>query len=261
LRRQDLVTIRRTPYFRLVGRLSHADLRRVTRFLAALEPGVESDPIPRPTLVALCDVVGADEAEYFELRRADRFPLAHAQSHDWDEAAGSDEALRAVGHQNPLRWRRWHPADGPMRMSALISRRALRRLEFHDAFLRPNRLTDALKVWLHSDAVSVACIQLWQHSGTFAEREEDILGVLHHHLVRTRSEAMLPAPARSASAGLTRREAEVLTWAMRGESDDAIGRRLGMAGGTAGKHLEHAFAKLGVHSRSEALWHLGRRTH
>lgn len=158
--REPLVAIRRAAYFRDVGRLSHTDLRRLTRFLTTLEPGPTLDPIPRSVAAELRDLIGADEAEYFEFRRSDRGTIAHAQSHDWDEAPGSNEALIAFGHQNPLAWRRWHPADGALRMSARISRRALGQLEFHDAFLRPNRLTDTLKVWLHSDAHSVACVQL-----------------------------------------------------------------------------------------------------
>jgi DNA-binding CsgD family transcriptional regulator len=239
-----------------MGRLSQRDLRGITRFLASLEPGPAHDPIPRPAVAALRDLIGADEAEYFEFRRADRGTIAHAQSHDWHDAAGTDEALTAYGHENPLGWRQWRPADGPMRMSQRISRRALGRLGFHDAFLRPNRLTDALKVWLHSDEDSVACVQLWLHGPTFSQRQEDLLAIVQHHLAHVRSDAIGHSPAPAPAVGLTRREAEVLTWAIRGASDDGIGARLGMATATVGKHLEHAFGKLGVHSRAEALWRI-----
>jgi DNA-binding CsgD family transcriptional regulator len=143
-----------------------------------------------------------------------------------------------------------------MRMSQRISRRQLGRLGFDGSFLRPNRLTDALKVWLHSDDHSVACVQLWLHGSTFSQRQEDVLAVLQHHLARARAEAMCDAPSPASGPGLTRREAEVLSWAVRGDSDEAIAARLGMATATAGKHLEHAFAKLGVHSRAEALWRI-----
>ena len=228
---------------------------RVTRFLTALEPGPADDPIPRPALAALRDLIGADEAEYFEFRR-DRAKLAHTQSHDWDEAPGSDEALVTFGYQNPLGWRRWRPADGPRRLTTSISPRALLRLEFYDGLMRPNGLTDLLKIWVHRDEHSVACVQLWNRGGVFDDRQEDMLSVVHQHLARTRAEAIAKVSNRSPRVGLTRREAEVLTWAMRGEADGAIGDRLGMATATVGKHLEHAFAKLGVHSRSEALWRI-----
>jgi DNA-binding CsgD family transcriptional regulator len=237
-----------------VGRLSQADLRHITRFLTALQPGTARDPFTRSTLAALTELIGADSAEYFELRRLDRGVIASVESQDFEEAPGSDEALRAFGHQNPLRWRRWHPGHGPMRLSALTTRRALERLAFHDTYLRPNRLTDLLKVWLHSDDASVACVQLWRSGSTFDQRAEDLLAVLQHHLARARSDAIARAGEPQASESLTRREVEVLTWAMRAEPDEAIGARLGMSTATVGKHLEHAFEKLGVHSRTEALW-------
>jgi DNA-binding CsgD family transcriptional regulator len=231
----------------------------VTGFLAGFEPGTADDPVPRPSLVAVRDLIGADQAEYFEFRRSDRALVAHAQSHAWDEAPGTDEAILALGYQNPLRWQRWHPADGPLRLSTQISRRALQRLAFHDAVMRPNGLTDILKVWLHSDAGSVACLQLWMRGSTFGQRQEDILGVLQHHLVHLRTVAMQAAAGTEAGAWLSRREVEVLTWAVRGEKDQAIGERLGISAATVGKHLEHAFATLGVHSRVEALWRMTAR--
>jgi DNA-binding NarL/FixJ family response regulator len=91
---------------------------------------------------------------------------------------------------------------------------------------------------------------------TFDQRQEDILAVLQHHLVHLRTVAMQAAVGTEAGASLSRREVEVLTWAVRGEQDHAIGERLGISAATVGKHLEHAFATLGVHSRAEALWRM-----
>lgn len=52
--------------------------------------------------------------------------------------------------------------------------------------------------------------------------------------------------------GLTRREAEVLTWVARGKSNAEIAAALFIAPGTVKKHLEHIYAKLGVRTRTEA---------
>ena len=239
-----------------MARVEVADLGRITRLLASARSTI-AEPVPYHTLVELRDLVGADAAEYFEMRRADRGVLAHVQTADGEPAPGSAEALRRYGAQNPLNWRRWRPDDGPMRLSARISRRALERLEFYQGFLRANGLTDNLKVWLHSDAESAACVQLWRIGGTFSQRDEDVLGVLHRHLIHLRAEARSRTPVASRTdATLTRREAEILTWAARGESDATIAARFGMSPATVGKHLENAFAALGVHSRTEALWRL-----
>ena len=232
-------------------------MRRVARFLTATAPGSPADPLPVPTLAALRDLLNADDAEYFELRRADRGVIAHSETENPDPVAGSDEALTQFGEQNPLSWRHWGPADGAMRLSGRIGRHALERLDFYQAYLRPNGATDILKVWLHSSDESAACLQFWRLGGHFSTRDEDLLSVLHQHLRRLRFDALAgPAALFAADATLTRREAEIVSWAVRGESDAAIARRLGTAPGTVGKHLEHAFAALGVHSRVEALWRL-----
>ncbi|HKS38527.1 MAG TPA: response regulator transcription factor [Verrucomicrobiae bacterium] len=52
--------------------------------------------------------------------------------------------------------------------------------------------------------------------------------------------------------GLTPREAEVLLWVAQGKSNADIGIILGMSEGTAKKHLEHIFEKLGIESRNAA---------
>jgi DNA-binding CsgD family transcriptional regulator len=236
-----------------MGRLSTSDLRGVFGFLDATVLGTPTDPIPRPTLIALRHLVGADEAEYFELRRRDRAVLGVSTSDEFVDAPGTDEALAVVGHQNPLNWRRWHPAHGALRLSAVIRRQELLRLEFHDAFMRPNRLRDTLKVWLWSSDDSAACVQLWRRDTDFGPREQDILEVLQHHLIDLRHRSRTGALPVITEATLTVREAEVLTWAARGESDAAIGARLGLSPATVGKHLEHAYAALAVHSRAEAV--------
>lgn len=236
-----------------MGRLSTSDLRGVFGFLGGAVIGTPSDPIPRPTLVALRRLLNADESEYFELRRSDRAVLGSSTSHEFVDAPGTEEALAVVGGQNPLNWRRWHPAHGALRLTEVTRRRELRRLGFYDAYMRPNRLRDTLKVWLFSSERSAACVQLWRRDGEFTRHDQDVLAVLQHHLIEMRERARNGATFLGASRGLTVREAEVLTWAVQGESDAAIGTRLRLSPATVGKHLEHAYSALGVHSRAEAL--------
>jgi len=52
--------------------------------------------------------------------------------------------------------------------------------------------------------------------------------------------------------GLTRREAEVLTWLARGKTNSEIGKIVEMSARTVEKHLEHIFQKLGVENRTAA---------
>jgi HD-GYP domain-containing protein (c-di-GMP phosphodiesterase class II) len=57
---------------------------------------------------------------------------------------------------------------------------------------------------------------------------------------------------RERPAGLTAREVEVLRLLARGVSNKEIARRLVISGSTAGKHVEHIYAKLDVSSRAAA---------
>jgi DNA-binding CsgD family transcriptional regulator len=239
-----------------MGRVSEPELRRVFGFLASAVLGTPADPLPRRSLVALRDLLDADEAEYFELRRSDRAVLAASTSDDVEDAPGSDEALAIYGDQNPLNWRRWHPAHGSLRLSGMVRRRELLSLGFYDGFMRPNHLRDTLKVWLWSSSESAACIQLWRREDDFTRREQDMLAVLHQQLIDVRERSLAAATWPAAEASLTVREAEILTWAARGLSDERIGARLGLSAATVGKHLEHAYAALEVHSRAEAIGRL-----
>ena len=236
-----------------MGRVSDADLRAIFGFLGTARHGGARDPIPQVTLVLLRDLLDADHADYFELRRSDRAVIGMAESHEDPDVPGSEEAMHRFGYQNPLNWRRWRPADGPMRLSGRIRRREFERTGFYDGFMRPNRLRDLLKVWLWSSAESAACIQLSRRDGDFTRRDQDVLGVLHQHLAAMRDRALACEPSRPSVTGLTVREAEILTWAARGATDAEIATRLGIATATVGKHLEHAYHTLGVHSRAEAM--------
>jgi DNA-binding CsgD family transcriptional regulator len=51
---------------------------------------------------------------------------------------------------------------------------------------------------------------------------------------------------------LTRKEAEVLYWVVKGKINRDIGDILGSSPMTVKKHLEHVFAKLGVETRTAA---------
>ena len=244
-----------------MSRLTEADLGHMMAFLASAPTGTHADPVPASTMVALRNLIGADAAEYFELRRDNRAVLAASQSGPWQSTPGSEEAMDAFGVQNPIRWRLWQPADGALRLSGRIGRRDLLRLEFYQLGMRPNGLRDIMKVWLWSSQASVACIQLWRHDADFTCREQDLLGAVQSGLIRLRREAMTIDTWASPEAdpSLTRREAEVLLLACRGVSDVAVADELGMSPDTVGKHLQHAYDKLGVHSRSEAQWRLTRR--
>ena len=234
-----------------MGQVHGSDLRRILEFIGAASVGTRSDPLPRATLVAIRDLIGADEAVYFELRRTDRATIAYAESDDVVSAPGTDEAMLTYTAQNPIGWLRWTPAHGALSDVDRIRRRDLERLEFHGSSFDRNRLRDALKVWLFDADGSIACVLLWRYGSDFTRREQDIMGVIHQDLIRLREEALAGRASWTGDgAALTLREAEALVWAVRGHSHAEIADRLGLSSATVGKHLEHAYEKLGVRSRA-----------
>jgi DNA-binding response OmpR family regulator/DNA-binding CsgD family transcriptional regulator len=58
--------------------------------------------------------------------------------------------------------------------------------------------------------------------------------------------------SRLATASLTAREAEVLSWIAKGKTNRDVGDILGLSPRTVNKHLEHVFEKLGVETRAAA---------
>ena len=58
--------------------------------------------------------------------------------------------------------------------------------------------------------------------------------------------------SRLATASLTPRETEVLSWIAKGKTNRDVGEILGMSPRTVNKHLEHVFEKLGVETRAAA---------
>ena len=61
-----------------------------------------------------------------------------------------------------------------------------------------------------------------------------------------------PSASRLATASLTPRETEVLSWIAKGKTNRDVGEILGMSPRTVNKHLEHVFEKLGVETRAAA---------
>ncbi len=61
-------------------------------------------------------------------------------------------------------------------------------------------------------------------------------------------------PARFKSLGLTKRETEILFWLTQGKTDGVIARLCGISQRTVQKHAEHIFIKLGVETRTAAVF-------
>ncbi len=97
---------------------------------------------------------------------------------------------------------------------------------------------------------------LWRDEGDtpFSERDRLLLTLLRPHLgaIRQRIEA-----ERHSAPSLTPRQLELMRRVARGDTNRRIARDLGLSEATVRKHLENAYARLDVHSRTEALARVG----
>jgi two-component system nitrate/nitrite response regulator NarL len=81
---------------------------------------------------------------------------------------------------------------------------------------------------------------------------EELVARVRRALIRTRS-LRSKRSARADALGLTGREDEILKLLASGLSHQAIADRLVISPKTVTTHVQHIFAKLGVHSRAEAV--------
>jgi DNA-binding CsgD family transcriptional regulator len=233
--------------------LSARDIRQVVGFLQRAADAPDGDPFSRPMLRELGALIGADLVEYFEIRQADRAGLAYTTSDDQQASPDVVDGFERYRHQNPIGAFRWTPGAGAVVLSSVVSARKLRGLGFYQSFLRPLHIQDQLKVWLRRSPETAVCVSLDRSDGVFSEREAAMLEVLQPHLRllhdgrRAAARTALPDDAR-----LTRREAQILVCVLAGHRTREIADLLVISPNTVRKHLEHAYAKLGVRGRAEA---------
>lgn len=245
-----------------MSRVSTIQLRAICGFLEGAydsvahdvhEPDCGRGALPTVVLRGLMSLVGADAAESFQLRRGDFEDAPHTSTRDTDEPLVIG-AFRGRGGVNPISAFAWSPADGPQRLSALVSRRRLQSLPMYRLALEPHGIRDQLKVWLWSSGDAAACVNLDRMGGLFDDRDRAVLAVLQQHLAAMRESLMTASDNQENRRieALTVREAQVLTWASRGRRNREIAELLFISPATVRKHLENAYAKLGVGNRMQA---------
>ena len=238
--------------------VSQHDLRRIVAFLhhAAEAPG--DDPFSPAVLSQLGELIPAELVEYFHLRLSDRSGLAYRLSGEEQAPVGLVDAFEAFRHQNPLSAARWAPDDGAVRLSADVPDRMLRGLEWYREFLEPMGIRDQLKVWLARTRDAAVCVSLNRCEGRFSDRDATVLDVLQPHLLALHAMAIRGAAIEETEPMLTKREAQVLVCLLSGRDNRSIAEMLFISPHTVRKHLEHAYEKLGVRNRAEAMAQLVR---
>jgi DNA-binding CsgD family transcriptional regulator len=134
-----------------------------------------------------------------------------------------------------------------LKISDFVSLRQLHRTDYYDCVLRPFRIEHQMRLFLAAPLGTSRVLSFSRRrvDRDFSERDRTLLELLRPFLV--------PVCARNGHTSLTEREAEILRWVARGKTNREIASLLCVSPHTVRKHLEHAYEKLGVHTRTAAI--------
>jgi RNA polymerase sigma factor (sigma-70 family) len=193
---------------------------------------------PEPVLEALGRLVPCDVVAFHE-----RGGIVYAGGPKGTVTPEIRAAHRRFAHQDPLR-----PADGARTVEDFGSIHDYRRTDLYRCVDRPLGVEHMLQLYV-DPVVSDARLEFDRSETGFGERDRSVLELLLPHL---RQFARRARP-RAALARLSPREREILEHVSHGRTNVEIARALGISAETVRKHLENAYAKLGVHNRTGAL--------
>lgn len=231
-------------------RLSEVDYRGALEVLRVAGEIDGPMPFPEPLLRAIRRLVRCDVVAYHEQ------PLGQPALAFTGEPLGAmTPDIRAAEvrywRQDPM-----VPADGARKFSDFLSRREYHRLELYQEVSRPLGVEFMMRLWLDPQGGRGARLEFDRAGLDFDERDRAVLDTLLPHLrqhrlrVARRRHPEVHAPG--ATERLTRREYEVVELVAEGRSNAEVARQLWISPLTVRKHLENAYAKLGVHSRTAA---------
>ena len=152
-------------------------------------------------------------------------------------------AHRRLKHQDPLQ-----PADGARKLTDFVSRRVYRRRELYQSVDQPLGAEYIMQMWLSPSGAGEARFEFDRGRSDFDERDRAALDLLLPHLRQLHRRAV----ARPTTV-LTRRESEILAQVAEGRTNGEIAWLLRRSPHTIRKHLENAYEKLGVHTRTAAV--------
>jgi DNA-binding CsgD family transcriptional regulator len=233
-------------------RLCEADYRNVLGVLREAGAVDGGNPFPEPVLEAVRRLVPCDVVAYHERLEGDT-----ERTIVWTgEPRG---VVTPEVHAAGLRYQEQDlltPVDGARKYSDVLSRREFERLELYQEVCRPVGVEYMMRLWLSPHGVSEARLELDRADGDFGERDRAVLDLLLPHLRQfSRSAARRRTRTRLGHRGdrLTSRERQILTRVARGETNAEVGWQLGISAETVRKHLENAYEKLDVHTRTAAV--------
>jgi DNA-binding CsgD family transcriptional regulator len=230
-----------------VARILASDYRKAFEVLSAAGEAEGGLAFPEPVLQALRELVPCDVVTFHERSASPERVLVYAGEPLGEVTAEIRTAHRRLKHEDPLR-----PAEGARKVTDFISLREFRRCEFYHRVHRPLGIEYMLQLYLDPRRTD-ARLEFDRVDSDFGERDRNVLDLLLPHLRQVLRSAEHRPPGPSGSAALTSRELECIAHVAQGRTNGEVGHALGISPGTVRKHLENAYEKLGVHTRTGAV--------
>jgi DNA-binding CsgD family transcriptional regulator len=233
-------------------RLCQRDVRDALDFVHAASSADSSEPFAEPVVELLGRIVPGEFVDYSEWSTAEGPRVTMAVEHPVVSIPPDVvEARREYCCSYPLSVMRRSSAKRALKVSDFLSLRELHRLDYYDSVLRPFRIEHQMRLWLSAPTGTARFFSFSRLAGQrdFGERERSLLELLRPSLVAIRDRFEPPTNGVS----LTEREEEILRWVARGKTNQEIAALLVVSPHTVRKHLENAYEKLGVHTRTAAI--------
>lgn len=237
-------------------RLDAGDLERVGRFVAEAGSIDGDEPFPPAFLAALRRLVPCDSVSFCELDRIAQRELGYASVPD--ETGGSEPELDywTARAEHPIC--HYHETTGDWRayrLSDFVEMRRFRSSRIYAEWFRPLQVERLITVGLDAPLSHTKVFLFARSDGRdFDASDRLVLDVLRpyfgmrYEMVRRRRQATC-----ASRTSLTPREREILALVGEGSTNAEIGGQLSISSGTVRRHLENAYAKLGVHTRTAAV--------
>jgi DNA-binding CsgD family transcriptional regulator len=211
-------------------------------------------------MTALLELLEADWVTYSEgTSRAPRLPLPVKSEVETRPFAGHHAELEAFFTAHFTEYIlgcRPAPECGVVLIGDVTTERAWHRTAVYNEWCRVVHIEPQAKLSLTLPGSAITrtlMFDLADDAGrTFGERERTLLTLIRPSFMRPIARAE-EIRARHHTLGLTARELEVLDLVRSGMTNGEIAGALVVSPTTIRSHLEHAFAKLGAHTRTEAI--------
>jgi len=230
--------------------------REVAQLVAFVHDAAELEsrlPFPPELVGRLGEFVPAAEiVTYCELDWERRRVAYEADQLAWARDPDVEDAYWELKHQHAVCEYFARTGDfRPRRMSDLLPPREWRSRELYNLVFCPYQYE--LEVRIPSPRAGYTRTFLFHaQKRDFGERDRLVLDLLRPHLERVVDRFGRRATP-EADLPLTRREREILEWVERGKMNAEIAEILWLSPSTVRKHLENAYGKLGVHTRTAAV--------